>query len=223
MRIIQKTISLEPMTSRLPSVWPAYNGGDDIYYFDDVSLKNRQYEYPTNYGMIPLTLSFSHDAETDSYSFGCGDITISFESLDKIYTFFKNYNHLLNKATHCGRVYSSATEYYDVEVDNKYVSQLEYGTNREVYEEMDETYSIYGGNEFYTWICENIIPTYNISSAYTEYWKRETLFYPDVIKWIAWFKEREGYEISANYTEATEEDVEHWNCKNPGYMILAWH
>ena len=211
MRIIQKTISLEPMISRLPSVWPAYNGSNDVYYFDDESLKERQYEYPTNYGMIPLTLSFT----SNTYDLGCNSSnTMSFESLDKIYTFFKNYNHLLNKAGHCGRVYTSATEYYDVEVDNKYVSELEYGTNRDVYEEMDERYSSYGGNSFYSWICNNIIPTYNISSAYTEYWKRETLFYPDVIKWIAWFKEREGYETSANYIEPTEEDVEHWNCKN---------
>ena len=40
MRIIQRQISLEPMTSRLPSVWPAYyDNNPNIYYFDDESLK----------------------------------------------------------------------------------------------------------------------------------------------------------------------------------------
>ena len=37
MRTIQKQISLEPMTSRLPSVWPAYY--DNVYYyFDDETV-----------------------------------------------------------------------------------------------------------------------------------------------------------------------------------------
>ena len=77
MRIIQKTISLEPMTSRLPSVWPAYKN-NKLYYFDDASLKEREYEYPSNYGMIPLSIAFTHSFSSNSYSIGCGGDTLSF-------------------------------------------------------------------------------------------------------------------------------------------------
>ncbi len=55
MRTIQRTISLEPMTSRLPGVIPAYNG-NILYFFDDNSLKEREYEFPSNYGMIPVNI-----------------------------------------------------------------------------------------------------------------------------------------------------------------------
>ena len=58
MRRIQKTFSLEPMTSRMPSVLPAYKD-NELYYFDDAHLKEREYEFPSNYGMIPLNLRLS--------------------------------------------------------------------------------------------------------------------------------------------------------------------
>ena len=64
MRTIQKEISLEQVTSRLPSVWPSYHDGDIneetnevmIYYFDDESLSGRSYEYTSNWNMIPLNI-----------------------------------------------------------------------------------------------------------------------------------------------------------------------
>ena len=46
MRKIQKTFSLEPMTSRMPSVLPAYKD-NVLYYFDDESLRDRDYQYDT--------------------------------------------------------------------------------------------------------------------------------------------------------------------------------
>ncbi len=62
MRIIQKQISLEPMTSRLPSVWPAYKG-DELYYFDEESLKSdkRQWQYTSNWGMVPVNIVLNHN------------------------------------------------------------------------------------------------------------------------------------------------------------------
>lgn len=45
---------------------------------------------------------------------------------------------------------------------------------------------------FYEWICENVVPTYPMPKEYQDYWQRQTLYYPDVIKWIGWFKERYG-------------------------------
>lgn len=212
MRIIQKTISLEPMTSRLPSVWPAYKN-NKLYYFDDASLKEREYEYPSNYGMIPLSIAFTHSFSSNSYSIGCGGDTLSFERMSKMYGFFKRYNYLLNKAGHCGRTYSSATEYYDVESNSRYIDFLEYGMDRETYVELDETYENYGGSGFCEWLGENAIPTYTIMKEYKEYWNRDVLYYPDVIRWIAWLNERTHYESEAEFQEATEDDIEHWDCK----------
>lgn len=213
MRTIQKTISLEPMTSRVPSVWPAYKD-NKLYYFDDASLKEREYEYPSNYGLIPLSISFTHSFPSEEYEIGCGGDTLSFERISKMYAFFKRYYHLLNKAGHCGHIYSSATEYYDVESDSRYAYDLEYGMNRDTYIELDDTFESYGGDVFYNWLVENVIPTYTILKEYKEYWKVDTLYYPDVIRWIAWFNDRKYYETKANYTSATSIDVEHWDCKN---------
>ena len=58
MRIIQKQISLEPMTSRLPSIWPAYLD-NRLYFFDDASLSNRSYQYTSNWGMVPVNIVVS--------------------------------------------------------------------------------------------------------------------------------------------------------------------
>ena len=65
MRRIQKTFSLEPMTSRMPSVLPAYKD-NELYYFDDAHLKEREYEFPSNYGMIPLMVSYTSASTNDN-------------------------------------------------------------------------------------------------------------------------------------------------------------
>lgn len=243
MRKIQKTFSLETMTSRMPSVLPAYRD-NALYYFDDNSLKDRDYEYPSNYGMIPVNIALSGvtvdddalSASTDwsGVTMGCSGATISFERLSKWYYDFKEYYHLLNDYGHCSRTYSSATEYYKYESNTRYSNQMVYGTFEETYIELDRTFERRGGVVdveniasgatdigFYKWICDNIVPTYYISKEYTDYWERKKLYYPDVIKWIAWFSERLDYETKAEYTQTkysggTKEvlETEHWNCRN---------
>ena len=52
-------------------------------------------------------------------------------------------------------------------------------------------------NGFYKWICDNIIPTFTIPKPYQDYWKKTTLYYPDVITWIGWFNDR--YHIYSEY------------------------
>ena len=56
MKVIQSTYSLEWVISRLPSIYPSYNGSDDIVYFDEKSINDRNGEYTSNYGMIPLNV-----------------------------------------------------------------------------------------------------------------------------------------------------------------------
>ena len=209
------------MTSRLPSVWPAYMD-NKLYFFDDAHLKERNYTYTSNYGMIPMNIIIDesndyipHDEykkcltcgeDTSGYTYlpsaldkeetisgecsaTCKCRVISFERISKIYGFFKDYYYLLHHRGHCNLSYSSATAFYSGESAN-YAEEMPYGTDEEVYKELDRKYSGYGESDFYEWICDNVIPTYTIPKQYQDYWQRETLYYPDVIKWIGWFNER---------------------------------
>ena len=247
MRTIQKTISLEPMTSRLPGVLPAYKD-NVLYYFDEESLKAREYEFTSNYGMIPVNIvldkapsaatswNFSYDShcygttlDTNRTCYGepfydeLSNFTLSWEELSNWYKFFTDYYHLLNDWGHCGIVYSSATQYYKAESKHGYAPQLKYGAEEQTYIDMDELFRARGGSAitvicddtkdicnfdncsahtvmseavddgFYKWICEHIIPSFVIPNQYKDYWRRDKLFYPDVIKWRGWLEDRSGY------------------------------
>ena len=241
MRKIYKTISLEPITSRLPSVVPAYVPGTNTpITFDEESLSGRGYAYTSNWGLIPCNVELPTDIEipclNDKRCLVCSDISgltyiatvgrngdcntmcqcrvISFERLSNWYYKFKEYYNLLNHYGHCNTVYSSATQYYDNEV-KRWPEDLYYGNVRETYEELDREIECMGGkvscstrnqtscqtsgiteavdNGFYDYICKNLIPTYKISRDLQDYWQRDTLYYPDVIRWIGWFEDRNGY------------------------------
>ena len=249
MRTIQKQISLEPMTSRLPSVWPAYKG-DELYYFDEESLKSdkRQWQYTSNWGMVPVNIVVSpkpyssHTYSDYAVIGGCHcygnsqyddlcEFVLSFENLSKWYHFFNEYYNLLKQYSHCDRVYTSAEDYYNYESGTKYANQMIYGTDKQTYLDLDNEFAERGGivkvlvfNKdtseylektpeeahdeektppdtdrmamvdvydvgFFKWICDNVVPSFIIPMRYKDYWKRDRLFYPDVIKWMAWFEE----------------------------------
>ena len=286
MRIIQKQISLEPMTSRLPSVWPAYYNNElDIYYFDDASLKNRDWAYTSNWGMVPVNIVVSpkpYSSHTDTdYSVvdgchcyggnyktnvGCSnegnssydelcDFVLSFENLSKWYYFFNEYYNLLKQYSHCDRVYTSAEDYYNYESLTKYADQMIYGTDKQTYLDLDEEFANKGGRVevqiynkdtasystmtpeqahdefrgdrmamtdvydvgFFKWICDNVVPSFTIPMAYRNYWNKDILFYPDVIKWMKWFSDREelNYEETANF-DLESGLTELWDCKAEG-------
>lgn len=244
MRKIQKTISLEPMTSRLPSVLPAYLD-NKLYFFDDASLKVRKYEHTSNWGMVPVNIVLKHNpsegVEYNQYALVSGthcygnsnydkfeSFTLSFDTLSKWYYFFEEYYNLLNSYGHCSMAYSSATEYYANESKSKFISQMVYGTDEQRYIDLDAEFAEKGGKVtavtnnfktsyvdvgFYKWICDNIVPRFIIPFEYRDYWNRTTLFYPDVIKELAWFAQRLHYETDANYSQI-KGDVPTWNCKN---------
>lgn len=199
MRTIEKKISLEPMTSRLPSVWPAYYN-DVLYYFDDDALKDREWQYTSNWGMVPMNVVVTPHPSTvlpneegedkplndrknyasayttsegcHCYSgdyakdMGCevsGDVTydelccaraedglceyivLSFERLSKWYHFFNEYYNLLKLYGHCGRVYTSAEDYYNYESLTKYADQMIYGTDKQTYLDLDLEFADKGG------------------------------------------------------------------------------
>lgn len=65
---------------------------------------------------------------------------------------------------------------------------------------------------FFKWICENVVPSFIIPMKYRDYWERDRLFYPDVIKWMAWFKEKLDYERV--FVKGVSGEVDTWDCKN---------
>ena len=278
MRTIQKQISLEPMTSRLPSVWPSYKN-NRLYYFDNDSLSGRSWQYTSNWGMVPLNIVVSpkpYSSITSSgYSLveGCHcyaqsgttydelcEFVLSFENLSKWYYFFNEYYNLLKQYGHCNRVYTSAEDYYNYESLTKYTDQMKYGSDKETYINLDIEFANMGGRVevltfdkkssiysattpsaahdecsgdtmamvdvydigFFKWICENVVPSFIIPKKYAEYWKRDRLFYPDVIKWLAWFEDNERLDYDdekhnlANYSKGTSGEVDTWDCKQSG-------
>jgi len=270
MRKIQKQISLEPMTSRLPSVWPSYMG-DKLYFFDEVSLEERKWQYLSNYGMIPMNIIVtpipSKDLKSSAYSLssrchcyeGGGDhdydelcdFVLSYENFGKWYHFFVEYYNLLKEYGHCSRVYTSAEDYYNYESLSKYADQMVYGGGREAYVDLDKRFGEMGGNVmvtvfnkvtskyaevtpqkahdeaeddstaivdvydvgFFKWLCENVMPSFIIPSDYSDYWKKDVLFYPDVIEWLSWFNARND-KYRDLYIEGENGEVPHWNCKD---------
>lgn len=260
MKVIQKEISLDNLVSHLPSVWPAYRN-NELYYFDDASISERQNLYVSNYGMIPLDINLSINPEDiDEFediqiSEECGKnipFKISFERIAIWYHFFIEYYNLLKHYGHCGRVYTSAIDYYNYESNNKYASEMIYGTDMETYAEIDELFKKRGGivqivtydktngsinndtsvddahdeydiidtdktaivdvkdKGFFKWICENIVPSFIVPYQYREYWKCDMLYYPDVIKWIAWFEKRKKYDKLLINGDGLNGDS--WNC-----------
>ena len=302
MRTIQKSISLEPMTSRLPSVWPAYYD-NILYYFNDEDLKEREWVYTSNWGLIPMNIIVNHnpneidmsDSEKrpkkwDTYSLpqfcsACchcygeyidengepnhidskqnpyyydslcedeGYFILSFENLSKWYCFFNEYYNLLERYGHCNRVYTSAEDYYNYESNTKYADQMKYGGDKQTYLDLDKEFAEKGGRVevlifnkdtseytpmtpkeahdetrddrmamidvydvgFFKWINENVVPSFIIPMKYKDFWKRDTLFYPDVIRWLAWFSTRLDYETNAEYKKGENGELDTWNCKS---------
>lgn len=192
MKHIQKEISLESVTSRLPSVWPALDSNGSVVFFDRDSVKGRKYQFTSNYGMIPL------DVLTEK-----GD-RIPFEVVGDIYAFYKEYNALLTNNGSCKRNYSSATEYYDTEVRVN-ASNLRFGASRATYEELDEQFTVYKEKIDCSEIERRIVPSFQIPTEFENGWEVRKLYYPDVWRWMSWlWKKYSVYSAVTDCSEATD-------------------
>ena len=192
MKHIQKEISLESVTSRLPSVWPALDSNGSVVFFDRDSVKGRKYQFTSNYGMIPL------DVLTEKGN------RIPFEVVGDIYAFYKEYNALLTNNGSCKRNYSSATEYYDTEVRVN-ASNLHFGASRATYEELDEQFTVYKEKIDCSEIERRIVPSFQIPTEYENGWGVRKLYYPDVWRWMSWlWKKYSVYSAVTDCSEATD-------------------
>ena len=213
MKTIQLTYSLEWFKSRLPSVYPSYDG-DELLFFDEESIKKRDNRLMSNYGTVPLDIC----PKLLGYKGFEDDFKISWNTFSKWFHEFKLYYWLLNDGGSCKRVYSSATDFYDSEYKSSSTIQLPFGSDRSSYEELDKSFEERGGkvskitnscegksnivgyfdNGFFKWICDNIVPSFEIPSEYVGYWNTNRIYYPNVISWISWFEERKGYPSELN-------------------------
>lgn len=215
MKTIQLTYSLEWFKSRLPSVYPSYDG-DELLFFDEESIKKRDNRLMSNYGTVPLDIC----PKLLGYNGFKDDFKISWNTFSKWFHEFKLYYWLLNDGGSCKRVYSSATDFYDSEYKPSSTVQLPFGSDRSSYEELDKSFKERGGNVseiknscegkddkvvvgyrdngFFKWICDNIVPSFEIPSEYVGYWNTNRIYYPNVISWISWFEERKGYPSELN-------------------------
>lgn len=215
MKTIQLTYSLEWFKSRLPSVYPSYDG-DELLFFDEESIKKRDNRLMSNYGTVPLDIC----PKLLGYKGFEDDFKISWNTFSKWFHEFKLYYWLLNDGGSCKRVYSSATDFYDSEYKPSSTVQLPFGSDRSSYEELDKSFKERGGNVseiknscegkddkvvvgyrdngFFKWICDNIVPSFEIPSEYVGYWNTNRIYYPNVISWISWFEERKGYPSELN-------------------------
>lgn len=106
-----------------------------------------------------------------------------------------------------------------VEIFNKATSKKEWVTIDTAHDEFigDGTAIVNVEDKgFFRWICENVVPSFLIPYEYKDYWKRERLYYPDVVKWLAWFEERQlkAYETNAEFKEGDKGEIDTWNCKS---------
>ena len=123
---------------------------------------------------------------------------LTYYTLNKWYSFFKEYYTLINSPEQI-RVYESAVDYYNKTIKVKNEEQLAY------YQSLDDTFHSRGGKEMYNWISNNCIIQYQIPAKFAEKWNTTFLYYPDAIKWYYWFKIRSEY----------YKDIENVNdCKN---------
>ena len=217
MKTIQLTYSLEWFKSRLPSVYPSYDG-DELLFFDEESIKKRDNRLMSNYGTVPLDICpklLGYNGFKDKHD----NFKISWNTFSRWFHEFKVYYWLLNDGGSCKRVYSSATDFYDSEYKPSSTVQLPFGSDRSSYEELDKSFEERGGkvskiinscegkddivvgyrdDGFFKWICDNIVPSFEIPSEYVGYWNTNRIYYPNVISWISWFEERKGYPSELN-------------------------
>ena len=131
---------------------------------------------------------------------------LTYYTLNKWYSFFRQYYELVNHPSY-PRIYDSAIDYYNKEFEVKNEEREAY------YKNMDDVFISRGGRDMYDWISNNCIIQYKIPEEFSDEWNTTYLYYPDAIKWYYWFKKRsENYEYVHNIEDCHLVDLKDGDC-----------
>ena len=131
---------------------------------------------------------------------------LTYYTLNKWYSFFRNYYDLINHPSY-SRYYENAIDYYNKEYVVKNDERKSY------YQELDDIFNSRGGKKMYDWISNNCIVQYQIPDEYSDEWNTTYLYYPDAIKWYYWFKEKsEQFKYVSNLEDCQTVDLNGGTC-----------
>ena len=131
---------------------------------------------------------------------------LTYYTLNKWYSFFKKYFELIYNPSYA-RIYETALDYYNKEINVKNEEQYNY------YKSLDDIFFSRGGKSMYDWISNNCIIQYQIPEKYVDEWKTTFLYFADAIKWYKWFEEKsEIYKNADSFEDCSKNEYENGNC-----------
>lgn len=142
---------------------------------NDICIDNTIYSISNNSYIIN---NKQYELNTSNYEF------IPYSVLHKYYIFgCKYYKEITNDNN---VVYESGKEYYNTEISVKTPEIEEYYTN------LDNEFYSYGGKKMFDWLCKNAFFKYKIPDEFLDNWECEYLYYPDILRWKAWFNKHKN-------------------------------
>lgn len=138
---------------------------------------------------------------------------ISYRTLMNWYFFFIEYYRALRVDACTEKDYDDAIDFYKNEETNFHVANNENDktkcpivitpsnkcvdidkSKKEYYENLHKTYTARGGDEMFQWIKKNVVLkfyfTLELKEKYGDYWGCDSLYYPEVLEWLGWFRRK---------------------------------
>ena len=243
MKIIRKTISLEPFKSRVPSIIDSVEHVGDT--FNEILPRIKNGDLPNgNYSLCPSDIEIPLDIAS-SITFPT-NISVLIPNINGGYeniTFDSEPYHYVDE--------SGITEIYYNDVRKKYLSfgglmkwykwfndyyyLLNHPTCRnhtyssiseyekvelndyitDDFREYTEQYDAMGGEKMYNFIVEKCIPRLEFSgnTKMVDYWGTSYLYYPQCITWYGWFSERHDKYGSFDDVSSCTNSIDCCDCK----------
>lgn len=198
MEALSKKVSLEPITSRFPVLYPSLKKGKVCFIQPD-STDNVGNAF---YGAIPLGVNEGICGEYINFTPEMDEMyhgkTIHYYELQKWMNKFNHYYSLV-RSSECRDEFSSVSDFY--------LRTFPDGVDIAEAERLDTEFTEHGGEAFYNWLIDNYFAMldlkreYNVISSQCTYLEwltfvnnlgRDCLYYPDVIqfygKMLKWSK-----------------------------------
>ena len=151
MEVITRKISLEPYITRYPVCYPSLYDGFMFY----LQPNSNDALYFANYGRMPLGVNeasigepySAFTTEMGSYS----GMTLSYQVLQRWFTEMLEYRNMLYNNP-CHGKFDNMVDYYGGNFNNA--------------QELDNTYNLHGGDNFYDWLINNYFVLLDLEDAY---------------------------------------------------------